>query len=200
MRISIFKYAIAFFVFFLAVNLYSAPLDYVKKADLNQSYLGFSLQTESGVIEGKFKLKSGSLNFVDTVLKSLEFVADMESIQITQTDSKLSDSQIKTALCSHGFFNCDSIKNATIVSKRIDRKPNDTYFIAANLVLNNKPIEVKFVISLHKFNNNNGFITIFNVDRRNNKIKYISQDKSDPINDKYFFDNLEFNLYIILSK
>ena len=199
MKIYFFRSIIAVLIFLNAVSLFSAPKEYNKKVDLKQSYMGFSIQTENGVIEGKFNLKSTSMNYTDTVLKSLEFVADMKSMQITQTDTKLSEGQIKKALCSAGFFNCDSFPEAKIVSKRLDRKPNDSYFTVANLTLNNRPIEVKFVIAMNKFDTNDGFFTIFYIERQSNKVKYISQGKSDPINDKYFFDNLEFNLYIILA-
>lgn len=200
MKNYIFRSILTALIFLNAFNLFSAPKDLVKKGDLNQSYMGFSLQTESGVIEGKFKLKNCTMDYTDTILISYEIVADLNSMQITQTDTKLSEAQIKKVLCSAGFFNCDSFPEAKIVNKRLDRKPNDSYFTVANLTFNKRPIEVKFVIAMNKFDKNDGFFTIFYVDRQHNKIKYIPQDKSDPINDKYFFDNLELNLYIILSK
>lgn len=191
-----------FVVALLLINsaaLLAEPKEYIKSIDLNQSYVGFTIQTEGGLIEGKINLKKGELRYTDTILKSFEFIADINSIQFTKIDTGFTEAQMRDVFCSPGFFNCDTFPEMKIISKRVDRKPNGSYFNVANLLIKNIPTEVKFVVAMNRFEKNDGFMTLFYIDRGKSKLRYIPQNNSIKINDKYFFENLEFQLYIILS-
>ncbi|HRT67137.1 MAG TPA: YceI family protein, partial [Bacteroidota bacterium] len=186
-------------VLLCSTNLIFAQKEISRKLDLKQSYITFTIQTEKGVVEGKINFKSGQINFVDTIMKSYEFIADMKNIQITKRDSGLNEQQILEAVCSPGFFNCDSFPELRIVNKKIDRKPDNSYFTIANMFLKNKPVELRFVVYFSKIGKDDGFYALSYISRRNNKITYISQPNSLKINDSYFYDNIELFLHIILK-
>ncbi|MEN6510544.1 MAG: YceI family protein [Chloroherpetonaceae bacterium] len=181
-------------------NYLFAQKEKVENVDIKQSDFSFSLQTDQGVIEGKFKLKSGELLFQDTILKNFKFVIDMKSLQITQTDSALTEAQIREVLCSPGFFNCDSFPEATIVSNRIDHKLNQDYFNIANLIIKNKTNEVRFVITLRNIKDSQTFYTTMSFDRIKSNLRYIQQPNSIGIKDSYFFETILFSLNIVTAK
>ncbi|HOV91661.1 MAG TPA: YceI family protein [Candidatus Kapabacteria bacterium] len=186
-------------VLICSTNLIFAQKENVRKLDLKQSYITFTIQTEKGVIESKINFKSGKINYVDTIMKSFEFIADMKNIQITKRDSGLNEQQLVEAVCSPGFFNCDSFPEVRIVDKRIDRKRDNSYFTVANMFIKNKPVELKFVVYFRQIGKNDGFYSISYLDRKSSSLHYIPQPNSLKINDNYFYDNIEILLYIILE-
>lgn len=158
-----------------------------KKVDIDNSRINWVGKKVTGQHEGTISLKSGVLIFKKAKLVGGNFVADMNSIQVTDLEAGKGKEKLEGHLKADDFFGVEQHQTAKLVIKKIDEKSKGLYRATGDLTIKGITNSVNFDISVGK----DMVTTSFNVDRTKFGIKYKSKNFFEGLGDNVISDEFE---------
>lgn len=168
------------------------------------SYIQWKASKVGGSHEGMLKFSNGKIVLEDSLLNSIDFSIDMNSISCSDIENEEKNQQLVDHLKSSDFFNVENNPSATFIStsvihygKASDEGPVD-YKIIGDLTINGKTQTVKVKASLYMHDGPSmSALARLEIDRTDFDIRYGSGSFFDNLGDKLIHD--EVNLYVSLS-
>jgi polyisoprenoid-binding protein YceI len=161
--------------------------------DLKKSEIKWTGKKVTGKHLGTVSFESGRITVDDNgVLKSAEFIVDMNSINVTDLSGEWK-AKLEGHLKNEDFFNTTVHKKARLKLQKIISKSGNTYEVESNLTIKNVTKPVKFKVSI-KDKKISGKL-VFN--RTHYGIKYGSGSFFTGLGDKMIFDDVELDFKVI---
>lgn len=180
--------AIAAFAFTSAITDYSV--------DTNASNIVWKGYKVTGEHTGTVKIKSGSLQLQDGVLKGGSFEIDMNSITSTDLEGEWKD-KLVGHLKSDDFFGVANHPTAKfVITRALAQDSKGNYKVIGNLTIKETTKEVKFFANVSTTNGKPTATGKITVDRSEFNVKYGSGSFFDGLGDKTIYD--EFDLQVNL--
>jgi len=198
----------SFFVLGLFIILAAFQSDNVGSSDVNTEYsfvkwTGYKIGSKH---EGDLKLKKGTINFSDGVLKGGKFVIDMTSITCTDLVEEAQNEKLVGHLKSADFFNVEEHPTATFTinktipygKEEIEGKDytKDAYKVIGELTIKGitKPFKTK--IDVYNYGTSISSVARFEIDRTDFGIRYGSGTFFDDLGDKLIYDEIRLDINI----
>lgn len=178
------------------------------KVDTDKSQLEWVGRKQSGKHEGTVDMKAGNLKAKDGELKAGRFVADMESIEVTDEDiDDESYEKLMGHLRSPDFFSVDSFPEASFELTGIEESDGDTamdnatHHIAGNLTIkgitkNVSEIPAKIKVKKDKVTAEAEFA----FDRTRWDIMFKSKSILDDLKDGFIYDLVDLRIELVAKK
>jgi len=181
-------------VFILLISLVATSMmaQSSTSVDLDKSVVNWKAAKVTGEHSGNVKLISASLTMKNGILNGAEFVADMNTIKVTDLQGEYAQ-KLEGHLKSDDFFGVSNHPSATFKSTSINKLDNGQYEITGDLKIKgiSHPITFQANVSGNKATAN------LKVDRTKYDIKYGSGSFFDGLGDKMIYD--EFDLAVVLA-
>jgi len=163
-----------------------------KKIDTKASKLTWTGYKVLGQHEGTIDFKDGALEFKEGKLVGGMFTIDMTTINTTDLSGG-GKQKLDGHLKSDDFFGVAKFPTATLKFRKVVETDDNTYRIAADLMIKGNKSPVSFTMELEE----NTAETKLKVDRTKFGIKYGSATFFDNLKDKAIYD--EFDLIVDLE-
>lgn len=162
-----------------------------------------------GKHQGELKMKEGTLNMVDGVLKGGKFVIDMEALTCTDIEKEEMNKKLVEHLKSADFFNTEIHPTATFVFSKVfsygteeiegQTYTRDTYKIIGDLTIKGitKPFKTK--VAIYDYGTSVSGIASLEIDRTDFDIRYKSGSFFEDLGDKLIHDEIELEVSISAS-
>ncbi|EQC52347.1 YceI family protein [Bacteriovorax sp. DB6_IX] len=161
--------------------------------DTSASKLAWTGKKVTGKHIGTVSFKSGKVTLDSNgVLKSAEFIVDMDSINVTDLEGEWK-AKLEGHLKNEDFFNTPVHKEARLKLQKILSKSGNTYEVESNLTIKKvtKPVKFKVTVEGNKMSGK----LVFN--RTNYGIKYGSGSFFSGLGDKMIFDDVELDFNVV---
>lgn len=166
----------------------------VDTAASNIAWTGYKV---TGSHKGNVKIKSGSLQVQDGLLKGGSFEIDMNSITCTDLEGDVAG-KLVGHLKSDDFFGVANHPTAKyVITRAIPTGLKDNYKVIGNLTIKETTKEVKFFANL---SNANGKLTAtgkITIDRSEFNVKYGSGSFFDGLGDKTIYDEFDLEVKLV---
>jgi polyisoprenoid-binding protein YceI len=189
MKMNVLKGALATTVI-LALVAFTNAIE-KKKINVEESTIQWEGEKLTGSHEGTIQLKEGFFLMEGGELVGGEFVADMNSINVTDLEGE-SKTKLTGHLKSDDFFGVNNYPTAKFVINTVAKK-GDVYGISGDLTIKGKTNPIAFDLSM----DSNSANTNLTIDRTKYDVRYGSNSFFDNLGDKAIYD--EFDLMINLK-
>ncbi|MBI1224532.1 MAG: YceI family protein [Bacteroidetes bacterium] len=181
--------AIATFAFTTAITDHSV--------DTNASNIVWKGYKVTGEHTGNVKIKSGSLQMQDGILKGGSFDIDMNSITSTDLQGDMAGKLIGH-LKSDDFFGVANHPTAKfVITRALPQDTKGNYKIIGNLTIKETTKEVKFLANVANTNGKPTATGKITIDRSEFDVKYGSGSFFDGLGDKTIYDDFDLQVNLV---
>lgn len=166
-----------------------------------QSNVHWKAKKTTGEHEGDVKVKFGKLKMNGETPLRAEFVVDMTTITVTDIKDADMNAKLLGHLKSDDFFSVDKFPTSIITIKKFEKGVGTVYTATADLEIKGKKNEVTFPVKLAK--TTSGDVTAIadiTIDRTKWGIVYNSKTILGAAADKFIYDDVNFNVSLVLGK
>lgn len=164
-----------------------------KKIDTSKSKITWVGKKVTGQHDGTINFASGTLVFVKKELKGGVFVADMNSLAVTDLQPGKGKEGLEKHLKADDFFGTAAHPTSKIEFKTISKNSDGTYNVTADLTIKNITNPVSFKMTVK----GNTASTSFKVDRTKYDIKYNSGNFFQNLGDKTIDDEFDLTVNLV---
>ncbi len=185
-----------FFLSILAIAAFAFTTIADHTVDTAASNIAWTGYKVTGQHTGNVKLKNGSLQVQDGVLKGGSFEIDMNSITCTDLQGDMAG-KLVGHLKADDFFGAATYPTAKfVITRAIPQDSKGNYKIIGNLTIKETTKEIKFFANVSTANGKPTATGKITIDRSEFNVKYGSGSFFDGLGDKTIYD--EFDLQVSL--
>ncbi len=193
---SLFSFALLLMGAFAGIS-FTADLLASYNVDTTASTIAWKGYKVTGEHSGIVKVKSGSLDLDNGVLKGGSFVLDMTTIACTDG----AGDRLAGHLKADDFFGVATYPTATFVIKRaISRGKPGEYKIIGDLTIKDTTKEIEFLTKLTEVGNQVTADATIQIDRTDYNVKYGSGSFFDGLGDKTIYDEFDLTVKLVANK
>lgn len=172
----------------------------VFKIDSASSIIKWEGKKFTGSHDGTIALKSGELYLKNGKLKGGSFIADMQSITVTDLSGK-SKANLEKHLKDEDFFDTENHKTAHFVISKIGENKDGSWKVIGNMTIKDSTKKIAFISKLDLNGKNltaNSKKVV--IDRTQFGVKYKSKKFDTDLGDKFIYDNFTLNIKLVAKK
>ena len=167
------------------------------KSDVSESKVEWVGYKAAGQHNGVIEIKEGSLVVDNDMVVSGNFMIDMNSIKILDTDNK----KLLKHLRSGDFFDVEKFQTAAFVISN-SSTIGDKTIVKGNITIKGITEAIEFPAII--FKNDNGQLILesetFKIDRTKFNITYKSKTVFNKLKDKFIYDEFDMKVKVVLSE
>lgn len=164
------------------------------------SKLHWKAKKTGGEHEGNVNVKHGKLKMSGETPLRAEFVIDMTSITVTDIKDAEQNAKLVNHLKSEDFFSTSKHSTAVITVKKFTKNTNGTYTATADLMIKGITNEITFPVKFAKTTGGYTATADITIDRTKWNVKYNSKSLLGAAADKFIYDDVNFNVSLVLDK
>jgi polyisoprenoid-binding protein YceI len=172
----------------------------IPPVDITKSEVGWSAKSISDTHEGKVSLSEARLEFSNGKLTGGMFVADMNTIVVTDIADSTDNSHFVAHLTDEDFFETNKFPTASFVITGVTPGENNRYDIAGNMKIKNVEQPVNFEAVMVDDEAGKRLTAQFTIDRTRFGIEYGAQGKRGSEKDWFILNDIFLKVNIVAGK
>lgn len=172
----------------------------IPPVDITKSEVGWSAKSISDTHEGKVSLSEAQLEFSNGKLTGGMFVADMNTIVVTDIADSTDNSHFVEHLTDEDFFETNKFPTASFVITEVTPGENNRYNVAGNMKIRNVEQPVNFEAVMVEDEAGKRLTAEFTIDRTRFGIEYGAQGKRGSEKDWFILNDIFLKVNIVAGK
>ncbi len=172
----------------------------IPPVDITKSEVGWSAKSISDTHEGKVSLSEARLEFSNGKLTGGMFVADMNTIVVTDIADTADNQHFVEHLTDQDFFETNKFPTASFVITGVTPKENNRYDVAGNMKIKNIEQPVSFEAAMVEDGAGKRLTAEFTIDRTRFGIEYGAEGKPGSEKDWFILNEIFLKVNIVAGK
>ncbi len=167
--------------------------------DLEQSKVNWKAYKVTGQHEGYVKLKSGGLEFTDSLLSGGTFEIDMTSMVVTDLEGNWKD-KLEGHLKSEDFFSIEKFPTAAFKITKVTPQGPGKYKVEGDVTIKETTKSIRFTADTKEENGLITAVAAIELDRSDFNVRYGSATFLGNLGDKTIYDNFDLTVELTAKK
>jgi polyisoprenoid-binding protein YceI len=186
-----------FFFSILAITAFAFTTVTDHTVDTAASNIAWTGEKVTGKHTGNVKLKSGSLQMQDGMLKGGSFEIDMNSITCTDLEGEYNNKLIGHLKSDDFFGVANHPTSKFVITRAIPTDTKGNYKVIGNLTIKETTKEIKFFANVNTASGKPTATGKITIDRSEFNVKYGSGSFFDGLGDKTIYDEFDLNVTLV---
>ena len=169
-------------------------------ANKNNSTVIWTGSKPTGSHTGNVSIKSGYLTFDHGRLVGGNFTIDMTSITCTDIEKESKNKYFVDHLKDEDFFDVTKFPEANLNIKKVKRLNSQEYEMSGKMTIKGITNDLTFISEVKLTGNSYVAIAKIIIDRTKYGIEYKSANVFKELGDKFIYDEIEFDIFLISEK
>ena len=169
-------------------------------ANKNNSTVIWTGSKPTGSHTGNVSIKSGYLTFDHGRLVGGNFTIDMTSITCTDIEKESKNKYFVDHLKDEDFFDVTEFPEANLNIKKVKRLNAQEYEMSGKMTIKGITNDLTFISEVKLTGNSYVAIAKIIIDRTKYGIEYKSANVFKELGDKFIYDEIEFDIFLISEK
>ena len=169
-------------------------------ANKNNSTVIWTGSKPTGSHTGNVSIKSGYLTFDHGRLVGGNFTIDMTSITCTDIEKESKNKYFVDHLKDEDFFDVTKFPEANLNIKKVKRLNSQEYEMSGKMTIKGITNDLTFISEVKLTGNSYVAIAKIIIDRTKYGIEYKSANVFKELGDKFIYDEIEFDIFLVSEK
>ena len=169
-------------------------------ANKNNSTVIWTGSKPTGSHTGNVSIKSGYLTFDHGRLVGGNFTIDMTSITCTDIEKESKNKYFVDHLKDEDFFNVTEFPEANLNIKKVKRLNAQEYEMSGEMTIKGITNDLTFTSEVKLTGNSYVAIAKIIIDRTKYGVEYKSANVFKNLGDKFIYDEIEFDIFLVSEK